>query len=85
VRRRLSPFHFATTASQGFDAEAYCIRKELRPNHKLATIWDVALMGSQAFENLIVSIKLKISGHGTIIELYERQIETLKKKVAGRR
>ncbi|KAI9436542.1 hypothetical protein F5148DRAFT_1371945 [Russula earlei] len=44
---------------------------------------DVVLMGTKAFDDLLHSIKVKTGVHGTSVELYERQIGTLKKKLAG--
>ncbi|KAI0272413.1 hypothetical protein BC834DRAFT_921886 [Gloeopeniophorella convolvens] len=44
---------------------------------------NVLLLGTKAFDNLVRSIKIRIGGHGIMVEWYERQIEKLRAREAG--
>jgi hypothetical protein len=44
---------------------------------------DVLLMGTKAFENLLTSIKIRIGEHGTMLEIYEAQINKLEERAAS--
>lgn len=44
---------------------------------------EVQLLGTRGFEKLLNSIRLRISNHGTMVELYERQIVRLQKALTG--
>jgi hypothetical protein len=45
---------------------------------------NVLLLGTKAFDNLVKSIKIRIGRHGVMAEHYNRQIEQLQKREAGK-
>ena len=44
---------------------------------------DVQLLGTRAFDKLLVSIKIRIGRHGIMVEIYEGQIKRLEARVGG--